>query len=118
MRTIEDHKINPANDILTITVLDEPGTGGACYEYQISGSNIDDVRISFQNGPIAEAGINGITQEVLMAICIDRLRSFQAGQYACRENALALTDLESAMNWLHQRTRKRMARGIEGTSTL
>lgn len=28
MRTLDEHKINPGNDTLTITVLDEPGHGG------------------------------------------------------------------------------------------
>lgn len=72
--------------------------------------------IQFQNGPIKEFGVNGITQEALIAICIDRLRSFQAGQYSCRENAVALTHLETAQMWLMKRTRDRMARGVEGTN--
>ena len=29
MRQLNEHKINPGNDTLTITVLDEPGHGGA-----------------------------------------------------------------------------------------
>lgn len=73
------------------------------------------VPIRFQNGPIKEAGVNGITQEVLLAICADRLRSFQAGPYASRDNAVALTHLETAQMWLHKRTRERLARGVEGT---
>lgn len=62
--------------------------------------------ISFQNGPIAESGVNGLTQEVLIAICCDRLRGFQSGQFACRENALALTKLEEAQHWLHRHATK------------
>ncbi len=117
MRTINTHKINPANDLLEIQVLDEPGSGGANHEYLIScDSGSADVRtkISFQNGPIAEKGVNGITQEVLLSIVIDRLRAFQAGPYASRENALALTKIEEAQHWLLHRTRERMARGVEG----
>ncbi len=72
--------------------------------------------ISFQNGPIQEAGVNGISQEALLAVVIDRLRSFQGGQYACRENAVALTNCEQALMWLQKRTRDRQARGVEGTS--
>lgn len=71
---------------------------------------------SFQNGPIKESGINGITQEALITICIDRLRSFQDGDYRCRENAIALTHLEEALMWLQKRTRDRLARGVEGTN--
>lgn len=121
MRTINSHKVNPANDLLTITVTDEPGAGGANHAYSIRWKNdIDKTEphcfIGFQNGQIAEHGVNGVTQESLLAIVIDRLKSFQAGQYACRENAIALTHIETAQLWLLNRTRERMNRGVEGTS--
>lgn len=119
MRTITEHKVNPINDRVEIQVLDEPGIGGANHEYRIvavEGGNGFTVNIYFQNGPINENGVNGITQEVLLAIVADRLRSFQSGPYACRENALALTKIEEAQHWLQSRTRARMARGVEGTS--
>lgn len=124
MRELTDHRVNPANDVIRVLVLDEPGAGGAHHEYEVvvpermdGALRVDAslTRISFQNGPIAEAGVNGLTQEVLLAIVADRLRSFQAGQYACRENALALTKIEEAQHWLHHRTRARMSRGVEGT---
>ena len=73
-------------------------------------------QISFQNGPIKEFGVNGITQEALIAVCIDRLRSFQNGDFRCRENAIALTYLEEVLLWLQKRTRDRLARGVEGTN--
>lgn len=118
MRTLEGHKVNPANDLISIRVTDEPGAGGANHEYVIEYPDaiprLDPVTISFQNGAINEVGVNGVTQEVLIAICIDRLKSFQAGPYSCRENALALTKLEEAQHWLHSRTRDRMARSVEG----
>ena len=130
MREINSHKVNPANDTLKITVLDEAGSGGAHHEYRIAtdllqpeerypAENMQRIkaccRIHFQNGPINEAGVNGITQEALLAICIDRLECFQAGPYACRENAIALTKLQEAQMWLQKRTRDRMARGVGGT---
>jgi|ERR1700730_4324707 len=115
MREITSHKVNPANDQLTIAVLDEPGAGGANHEYLIEAPKGLTCRISFQNGPIAEAGVNGVTQEALIAIVMDRLQSFQKGQYACRENALALTKIEEAQHWLFSRTLARMQRGVEGT---
>jgi len=116
MRKITEHQVNPANDRLTITVVDEPSHGGANHVYEISG--FDDktaARVEFQNGPINEAGVNGLTHEALIAIVIDRLRAFQGGKFACRENALALTKLEEALHWLLHRTRARMSRGVEGT---
>lgn len=130
-RIITDHIINPANDKLTITVADEPGAGGANHLYMVEGfdttTNPSDPFVArhgqpskhstilFQNGPINESGVNGITQEVLLAIVADRLRSFQAGPYKCKENACALTHIEEAQHWLQQRTIARMRRGVEGT---
>lgn len=119
MRELTDHKVNPANDILTVAVTDEPGSGGANHRYVVSGyhgsSGADCVLIEFQNGPIAEVGVNGLTHEVLLAIVADRLRGFQQGPFASRDNALALTHVEEAQNWLNRRTLERMRRGVEGT---
>lgn len=131
MRIITDHKLNGLNDALEIRVTDKPGAGGANHEYEIlNGSTWSQktgeaspvqsftrmANISFQNGPVQEKGVNGISGEVLLAILIDRLRSFQAGPYSCRENAIALTHLEESLMWLQKRTRDRLARGVEGTS--
>lgn len=128
MRTLTDHIVegDSANHQLTITVTDEPGQGGANHRYEISGfdtssndSNEDEPYVTcgilFQNGPIKEFGVNGLTQEALAAIIIDRLRSFQAGPFAGDYNARALECFDQGLNWLQQRTRDRIARGVEGT---
>lgn len=72
-------------------------------------------RISFQNGPVKEAGYNGNSHEALLAILLDRLEGFQAGPYKCHDNEVALDHLQSARLWLHKRTMDRLARGVEGT---
>jgi hypothetical protein len=111
--------------------LDAPGIGGANHEYNIlSAELVQDgelhngkyqlskglfARISFQNGAIQEAGINGCHNEDLIAIVIDRLQSFQKSQFVCRENAIAITKLEEALLWLGKRTSDRQSRGVEGT---
>lgn len=129
MRTLQDHKVGAATDALTITAVDKPGPGGAHHEYWVQsliGHSPDvtdtygkvDTLIKFQNGPIAEVGVNGVTHEALLAIVMDRLRSFQEGPYRCKANACALTHIEEAMHWLQQRTLERMRRGVEGTSTV
>ncbi len=131
-REITSHRVNPANDLLTITVTDEPGAGGANHRYRVTGftglgnpsrdrqaeaeGEINKLVILFQNGPIAEAGVNGVTQEALLAIVADRLTSFQNGPYACQENADALRAVNTAIDRLHDRTRARMTRGVEGTN--
>lgn len=124
-RHLTSHKVNGLNDRIQIRVQDDPGAGGANHRYclyvpndafneELNASLVTE--ISFQNGPISEAGVNGISNEALLAIVEDRLKGFQSGQYACRENALALTHIQDAMHWLHHRTRERMQRGVEGTS--
>ena len=131
-RKLTDHIVNPCNDKLEITVTDSPGAGGANHRYEIRGydqrtnPSAQDIKeyadnhaltvILFQNGPINEAGVNGLTQEVLLAIVADRLRSFQKGPYSCKANACALTHIEEAQHWLQQRTIERMRRGVEGTN--
>lgn len=92
--------------------------GGACNNYRIeipSESGITDYRINFQNGPIKDFGVNGLTHEALLAILIDRLSAFQVGPFACDENRFALNNLNSALYWLKTRTEKRLQRGVEGT---
>lgn len=123
MRTLTDHIVSGDQAVqLQIEVTDEPGAGGANHEYSILGPHSDTPKvnnwhISFQNGPIKEAGINGVTQEALLAIVIDRLRSFQSGPYACQANARALICCEDALKYLQERTLERIKRGVEGTHT-
>ena len=132
MRTIETHKGNPANDVLDIAVTDQLGAGGANHRYEITGYNattnpsfrMEDpesssgVTIVFQNGQIAEVGVNGITLEVFLAIAADRLDSFQMGPFANEYNAEALLHVARALDALKRRTKERMARGVEGTHTV
>ena len=122
MRAIEYHKINPMNDTLDIHATDGPGHGGANHAYVVGHANTFGhaplMTVAFQNGPIAEHGVNGVTQEILLAIVIDRLRSFQSGAFSSRENAIALTKCEEALHWLQQRTIERMRRGVEGKSII
>lgn len=129
MRELKDHIVegDPAPQ-LKIEAVDEPGAGGANHRYEIIGDyhynpsetieeksrDIDRHIILFQNGPIKEAGVNGITEAALLAIVIDRLRSFQAGPYPSVFNFRALACCEDALDWLKARTESRLARGVEG----
>lgn len=56
---------------------------------------------------------DGTTNEELLAVLIDRLNHLQA-KFPCRENAIALTHMETALLWLDKRTADRKARGVEG----
>lgn len=121
-RELTSHKVNGCNEALVVRAMDEPGHGGASHEYRIewghNGEACNAIDIRFQNGPIAEVGTNGITHEALLAILIDRFEGFQAGAYACEENAVALSNLRGAQRMLKHRTEKRLARGVEGTHTV
>jgi len=102
-----------------VRVLDKKGQGNANHKYEVvlaENRNRVVCEVNFQNGPIKEFGVNGVTNEDLIAIVIDRMRGFQSGDYACRENALALTKLEEALMWLCNRTNEREVRGVEGTN--
>ena len=124
LRTLTDHIVEgdlPQNQ-LRIEATDAPGAGGANHVYVIStqrgkgqtGSGRFYYTVRFQNGPIQEVGVNGITHEVLLAIVIDRLRSFQAGPFPSSENKMAMGFCELALEQLQKRTKGRLARGVEG----
>jgi hypothetical protein len=134
MRELTDHIVegDSANHQLKIEVVDSPGQGGACHRYEISGLDTAGnssnqftgygyerprprETILFQNGPIKEFGVNGVTHEALLAIVIDRLRSFQVGPFASGFNGESLVHCEAALKSLQDRTRARIARGVEGT---
>lgn len=124
LRKVTDHIVegDSVNHQILVTTMDEPGQGGAYHEYfaslpsKVDGLPMSGTTISFQNGPIKEFGVNGLTNEVLAAIVIDRMRCFQAGPLSCRDNAVALTHFEEGLMWLQRRTRERIKRGVEGTA--
>ena len=123
MRQLTSHQINPTNNRLSVSVLDEPGSGNACQRYAIRWTDPTiqprpDCYIHFQEGPILESGVNGVTHESLIAILIDRLEGFQFGPFACPENAEALEGLKIAQGALKRRTEARAERGVEGTHTV
>lgn len=122
MRRLHFHKVpgkGGGYDGNAIQVLDEPGQGGACHHYIVAADTSPAIRmceIRFQNGPIQEVGVNGVQQEDLLAIVIDRLITFQAGPFANSYNASALEHSQIALKALQQRTVDRLARGVEGSN--
>jgi hypothetical protein len=114
-KRIFDHEINAFNISYVKVACVEDG-----HRYHIGvheGSAMFPVLdIRFQKGPVKEVGVNGITDEALIAVVLDRLRHFQEGEFRCRENALTITKLEEALHWLEHRAKERERRGVEGTS--
>ena len=129
MRELNGHKVNECNEAISIAADErDPNNGNASHLYTLTikrhtpadsaiSTQLPDrsVVLQFQHGPIKEVGVNGLTNEALLAIVIDRLEGFQSGPYACVENQEALDYLLEAQHHLKQRTRARVARGVEGT---
>jgi len=110
---------DPSNARIRIEADPWDPKNGASHEYAIHLTDDTEpypfTTVRFQRGPILDPeSCKGITNEALLAIVIDRLRGFQQGAHACRENGFALTKLEEAMHWLRERTLSRVAAGIEG----
>ena len=63
--------------------------------------------LSFQIGDPKVFGINGVTNEALLAIMIHRLQGFQNNPATnCSENQEAINHMELAMEALYSRTRR------------
>lgn len=100
-RKITKHCVNAFNQKHVEVYADEADSP---YRYEISVKEDEksaplfdqSPRLRFQHG---EALVNGITNEALIAVVIDRLERFQEGPYKCRENALTITKLEEALLW-------------------
>lgn len=113
------HQISGGDQSITVDIDErDPKYGGASHEYMCSWTEADGFKsyhlTKFQRGPIAEVGVNGVTNEVLLAMVATRLQHFQAGPFACAENQVALESVMVALEALHGRTRARIERGVEG----
>jgi len=80
------------------------------------------INIQWQDGPLGRGTErkppNGAFVEDVVEACAERIRFYQASKFSCRENAIALTHLETALLWLNKRTQDREARDVEGTHGL
>lgn len=115
---IIEHVIDGKCANLQIDVEDTTGENGASNTFTVrypSGKFL--ANLTFQNGPIDSDGngVNGLQHEVLIAIILDRLRSFNKTSMACRENEICIERLESCLHWMKKRTLARIARSVEGT---
>jgi hypothetical protein len=71
--------------------------------------------IQFQHGPRADAtSMPGITEAVLYAILLDRLRAFQAGPFPSKQNEEQIELLERCLISTKGRADERAARGVLG----
>lgn len=118
LNTIQKH--HNLNDVCR---LGEEGPGGAYHTYGVllKGAEYETTEdyahlIEFQRGPRSdENSRHGVTNEDLLEIVRDRLKCFQKGDYATRENENALIHIEEALMWLNKRAEDRAERGVLGT---
>jgi len=98
----------------------DPTAGGAPARYTVGECNPKTPEdgalsfIEFQSAPIPDVGVEGVTNEALLAIVIDRLEHFQRGPFPSSYNADALVAARWALGHLEARTRDRQTRGVEG----
>lgn len=108
----------------------EKGIGGASHNYMIVKAgcvevgedtitvNPEDIleTIHFQEGARKDPNaMHGVLDSDLLEIVRDRLRGFQSGEFATRENACALTHIEEALMWMNKRVEDRIERNVLGT---
>ena len=99
-----------------VSRVDEVGPGNAHHEYMIETTKGMALQgIVFQKGPRNEiTSVEGVIDSDLLEIVRDRLKGFQDGPYACRENAIVLTHIEEALMWLNRRVEDRIERNVLG----
>ena len=56
---------------------------------------------------------DGTTNEEVIEMLIDRMEYLQ-GKFACKENAIVITNLQESLMWLEKRTSDRKKRNVEG----
>ena len=115
MKQLEINDLNTAK-YTKIWHEDEPKFNVPHHFVIADGAERWQMKIDMQEGQIKECGVNGCCNEDLINIVVARLEGFQKSEFACKENAIALTKLEEALLWLHHRTNKRVNRGVEGTN--
>ena len=76
----------------------------------------DAIVIDWQDGPVEDGEQNGAFVEDVIEAARQRIQFFNSNpKFRCRENSLAITKLEEALQWLDWRTRQRLIQNVENT---
>ncbi len=90
----------------------QDGSNVEGHHYQVL-AGTSSTSVIFQHGGVVEHGVNGLTTESLLAICIHRTK-FLNSQFPCHENLCAIAAMETALGEFEARTENRKLRGVEG----
>lgn len=116
--------IQKENKLNAVYRMGDVGPSGAYHNYAVVMTRIDDTNggrmttagILFQKGPRTDPDARtGVLDCDLLEIVRDRLTAFQAGPYACEENAQALYHIEETLRWMAKRVEDRAKRNVLGT---
>ena len=113
--------IQKRENLNEVFVVDEKGNGGAHHIYEIkwdadNNGYISTYRVEFQNGARKlKDSKHGVLDTDLLEIVRHRLQCFQQGDFATRDNAIALTHIEEALLWMNKRVEDRIGRNVLGT---
>lgn len=112
---LTDHHINDCNQQIKLVRIEPPEeTAHRRTQYEVTLPGQAPLMLKFQDGEV-DKGVNGLTNEVLLVILLDRVRAEQAGPFRSQENQMTLASLENAGLWFKRRATERKARGVEGT---
>jgi hypothetical protein len=116
-RELTEHIAAPDGNQLRILVPE--GSDGISHDYLIEWHRPDGRRqfaeIRFHKDDGTHPNTNGVTDEALLAILIDRLTCIQIAATSNALHASALAHLRSALDCLHEATRQVQARSKESS---
>ena len=81
------------------------------YKEHINGKEV--LHVKFQTGGTATTEKNGVFIEDLLIVAYSKLDEFNK-KFPCRENSLALTNIEQSILWLTARKAERESRNVYG----
>ncbi len=105
---LTDQDGNPTGGNTNLMVTHYPDDGSEGY----MATAID---INWQDGIVGDEGQTGAFVEDVLEAARQRLQFFNSTKFRCRENSLAITKIEEALQWLDWRTRQRVAQDVENS---